>query len=255
MSEDHRTPAPSDLQLSPLQEARTCPHCGVVFAVLRRIKKVCCSKSCSRQKHAAEAALGLKRMPGRKATGRNAPCEICGETIYVKAWQDNLGFGRFCSRACKDVWWARNGRNEACEWCGTVMRLRPSSKRRFCSWDCQKEGRRTNALDRVHNGRRVHRDSHGYIRVWQPDHPNSYEGWVLEHRWVVEQQLGRFLTREEQIHHINGMKDDNRPENLQLVSAVEHHAITTAESVARRQAEKAELEAYRSKFGPLPQDS
>jgi hypothetical protein len=42
---------------------------------------------------------------------------------------------------------------------------------------------------------------------------------VLEHRWVMEQKLGRPLTRQETVHHINGQRTDNRIENLELWSS------------------------------------
>lgn len=44
---------------------------------------------------------------------------------------------------------------------------------------------------------------------------------IGEHRYVIEQQLGRKLTSEETVHHINGIRDDNRLENLELWSSAQ----------------------------------
>lgn len=59
----------------------------------------------------------------------------------------------------------------------------------------------------------------GYARVRMPQHPRADKaGMVLEHIPVLEAKLGRTLDwpSGEQAHHINGVKDDNRPENLEL---------------------------------------
>lgn len=67
-------------------------------------------------------------------------------------------------------------------------------------------------------GGRVRRPD-GYIYIYQPNHPNStmHGNYVLEHRLVMEKKIGRYLERWEIVHHINGMKDDNRAENLELL--------------------------------------
>jgi len=57
----------------------------------------------------------------------------------------------------------------------------------------------------------------GYILIKQSNHPHATKsGYVREHRLVMEQYLGRYLTSSEVIHHINGNKKDNRIENLKL---------------------------------------
>ena len=63
----------------------------------------------------------------------------------------------------------------------------------------------------------------GYIFIYRPNHPCSNRGYVYEHRVIMEEKLGRYLVDGEVVHHINGNKQDNRIENLELLSSQATH--------------------------------
>lgn len=68
-----------------------------------------------------------------------------------------------------------------------------------------------------------------YIYAVVPEHPNANKhGYVLLHRIIIEDHLGRILNSNEVVHHIDGNKKHNTIENLKLMTATEHaklHAL------------------------------
>jgi hypothetical protein len=69
-----------------------------------------------------------------------------------------------------------------------------------------------------------HVSSHGYVKfLLAPGDPRAdSKGYAYEHRIVAEEKIGRSLETDETVHHINGMRVDNRPENIMVVPKREH---------------------------------
>lgn len=114
-----------------------------------------------------------------------------------------------------------------CRACGTkkivaVKELRSTIKKgnrvqSMCRVCYLKPGPHRKLWDAKHwkGGRRFSRN--GYVILYRPEHPRCDKNRCIpEHRIVMERILGRYLESGETVHHKNGIRDDNRPENLEL---------------------------------------
>ena len=75
-----------------------------------------------------------------------------------------------------------------------------------------------------HGGRK--KNKKGHVLVMRKGHPMADSaGYVMEHRLIMAEYLGRPLEKNEVVHHLNGVKDDNRIENLKLMTNSEHSSL------------------------------
>lgn len=147
-------------------------------------------------------------------------CETCGVEFSVRDSDRRIKDGkviRYCSKKCMGIGF-RSGATKKCEWCGKdyyISNARADT-RRFCSRKC------------VANYRASIADHKPYIENgYVIEHHRGYnaKGNAKQHRLIVEEYLGRKLKANEIVHHVNGIKTDNRIENLQVMTRGEHSRL------------------------------
>ena len=242
------------------RETRPCSECGAPVTRYLTPKTNAapwyCSYECMGRSQRRRLLSDGSWTQGRKPrTGETRECAVCGTAFYRQRAVLDKGMGRYCSRACHNAAQRKEQVTKPCERCGREMRLRPSETvRRFCSKRCEALAKTKRPTGREHNGRPVIEHSTGYLMIYEPTHPGANRsGRVLEHRWIVEQALGRSLTRAEQVDHINRDKQDNRLENLQILTPTAHTVKTNGDRKKRELTLTEQLAEYQRRFGPLPE--
>jgi len=111
-----------------------------------------------------------------------------------------------------------------CEVCGNEFYTKPSRNLKCCSFRCSGINRSRKLIGEASpnwkGGKEIH--AGGWIWVYCPEQPRAHKNKVAEHRLVMEKHLGRYLTVNEIVHHLNGNKTDNQIINLELHTRSSH---------------------------------
>ncbi len=140
----------------------------------------------------------------------------------------------FCSNECRSSFMKTQHGSQTSNWkSGNIIKICKNCGRKFevehnkieakyCSRKCT--GRKKSGINHPNWTGGKHKNIEGYILCYAPDHPHCVnERYVFEHRLIMEKHLGRYLKPKERIHHLNGIKDDNRIKNLKLFSNDSKH--------------------------------
>lgn len=198
-----------------------CAECGQVFESYISDKRKFCSQSC--------AAKSNNRLKAKTAKRITKKCIYCGQGFtllasQLKVREKHLGYKvQYCSRAC--FFSAIKIKPKECEYCGTTY-VPQRKTTRYCSIACKSKAR-------IGKARSAFWYENGYRVLSLGDGVG-----IKEHIKIMQDHIGRKLKANEVVHHRNGIRDDNRLRNLQLLTRGEHSRLH------REKEKKAEIKHF-----------
>lgn len=166
------------------------------------------------------------------------PCDVCGKAIYTRKDKPS----KTCSTEClAELYKIKCGLNKVCAYCGEKFSTKKQATK-FCSNKCSAGAKVGVARDDITG-------PNSYNWVGGESIKDGYKMVLIkkrlyqrEHRVVMEKAIGRKLTEDEVVHHIDGNKTNNVIENLKIVSRSQHIEMHRDGLYVSRRARRAERE-------------
>ena len=130
-------------------------------------------------------------------------CLICGKKIKTYLSRIKEGKSKYCSKKCMAYAYKK-----------TMLNNTNGFKKRHIINKKGKNSKYWKGDKKKHNG---------YWYIESLTHPRSHSSRVKQAVIIAEQCLGRLLKKQEVVHHINNVKDDDRPKNLYIFSSQSKH--------------------------------
>jgi len=124
-----------------------------------------------------------------------------------------------------------------CSGCGKIIFRYPCRIKQFKHAICSKKCFKAIApKGKTHyNWKNGRRKCKGYMDIFKPNHPNAKKnGYIAEHRYVMSKFLKRPLTKDEFVHHVDGVRTNNKIKNLKLMNKKLHNSMHRKKEAARR---------------------
>jgi len=146
-------------------------------------------------------------------------CKTCGKKFRIYPSRiRKRNWGNFCSPKCRPQTYKKDSTPWNKNTKGICKSNSGSFKKGQISWSKGKKFPHLSGKNAYHwNGGKFKDRTNSYIFIHKPTHPfANIHGYIREQRLVVEKYLKRYLAKEEVVHHINEIRDDNRIKNLMV---------------------------------------